>query len=141
MLSVLEWIWRLLIWGVLIGSVVGVILACFRSSYARQRLVRLVVVIFGVTLLTLSVLRLLLGDPASSIAGPGASAEQLDQIRAEWGLDKPIPVQYLNWLGKLFRGDLGLSSSFNVPVADLVSQRLPVSLVLMFYALFFSLIV
>lgn len=135
MLGVLEWIWRILIWGVIIGSLVGVVIAVFRSKYARQRLLQLVIVVFAVTVLTFSLLRLLPGDPAISIAGPGASPEQLDQIREEWGLDQPIPVQYVRWLGKLFTGDLGRSSSFNVPVTDLVSQRLPVSLMLMIYGM------
>lgn len=139
MLGVLEWIWRILIWGLLIGSLVGVVVAIFRSKYARQRLLQLVIVVFGVTVLTFSLLRLLPGRPEIAIAGLGASEEQLQEVRKEWGLDKPIPVQYVRWLQKLFTGDLGRSSSFNVPVTELVQQRLPVSLSLMIYAMFMSL--
>ncbi len=141
MLGALEWIWRILIWGLVIGSLIGVVVSIVRSSYARQRLLQLVIVVFAVTVLTFSLLRLLPGDPAIAIAGVGATAEQLDEIRVEWGLDKPIPVQYVTWLGKMFTGDLGRSSAFNVPVTDLVSQRLPVSLMLMFYAIFLSLLI
>ena len=139
MLGVLEWIWRILIWGPIIGSLIGVVIAVIRSKYARQRLLQLVIVVFAVTLLTFSLLRLLPGRPEIAIAGIGANEQQLQEVRKEWGLDKPIPVQYVKWLQKLFTGDLGRSSSFNVPVTDLVQQRLPVSLMLMVYAMFISL--
>ena len=107
----------------------------------RQRLIQLVIVVLAVTLLTFTFLRLLPGDPAISIAGIGANEQQLAEVRHRWGLDQPIPVQYVKWLGKMLRGDLGISSAYNVKVTTLVSQRLPVTLYLMFYAMLISLVV
>src|SRR6476646_1713263 len=110
-------------------------------KYVRQRLIQLVVVVMAVTLLTFTFLRLLPGDPAISIAGIGASEQQLAETRAKWGLDQPIPVQYVKWLGKVLTGNLGISSAYNVKVTTLISQRLPVTLYLMFYAMLLSLII
>jgi peptide/nickel transport system permease protein len=110
-------------------------------GYVRRRLVQLVIVVLAVTILTFTLLRLLPGDPAISIAGIGATPEKLAEVRKTWGLDDPIPVQYVNWLGKAVRGDLGISSAFNVKVTTLVADRLPVTLYLMLYAMVFSLAV
>ena len=110
-------------------------------AYVRHRLIQLVIVVFAVTLLTFTFLRLLPGDPAISIAGIGANEQQLAAVRHRWGLDEPIPVQYVKWLSKLLRGDLGISSAYNVKVTTLVSQRLPVTLYLMAYAMIISLAV
>jgi peptide/nickel transport system permease protein len=110
-------------------------------KYVRQRLIQLVVVVLAVTILTFTFLRLLPGDPAVSIAGIGATEQQLDATRAKWGLDQPIPVQYVKWLGKVVTGDLGFSSAYNVKVTTLISERLPVTLYLMFYAMLISLLV
>jgi peptide/nickel transport system permease protein len=101
----------------------------------------LVVVVMAVTILTFTFLRLLPGDPAISIAGIGASPAQLDETRAKWGLDQPVPVQYVKWLGKVVTGNLGVSSAYNVKVTTLISQRLPVTLYLMFYAMLLSLVI
>jgi peptide/nickel transport system permease protein len=109
--------------------------------YVGEKTVQLVIVIFAVTVLTFLSIRALPGDPAIFIAGPGANEEQLDEIRAEKGLDRPIPVQYVTWVGDLATGDLGLSYGFNVPVSDLLKQRLPVSLWTMFWAMFLALAV
>ena len=95
MLGVLEWIWRILIWGLIIGSLVGVVVAVFRSRYARQRLVQLVIVVFAVTVLTFSLLRLLPGRPEIAIAGPGAGAEgegeHGDREHHDHELHQPLP--------------------------------------------------
>ncbi len=110
-------------------------------AYVRQRLIQLVIVILAVTMLTFTFLRLLPGDPAISIAGIGATESQLAEVRHKWGLDQPLPVQYIKWLGKMFTGNLGISSAYNVKVTTLVSQRLPVTLYLMFYAMLISLVI
>ncbi|MFD6752483.1 ABC transporter permease [Micromonospora gifhornensis] len=65
-------------------------------------------------------------DPAQQYAGAAAfttSEENLAQIRANWGIDDPLPVQYLRWLGNLLRGDLGWSTSRHEPVADVLAAR------------------
>ncbi len=102
--------------------------------YVGQQLLRLVLVLLVVTFLASMALRFLPGDPAVLKAGPGASEEQVAAVREDLGLDDPIPVQYLKWLGDLLHGDFGVSFAYNVPIWQLVKDRLPVSLVVMVYA-------
>ncbi|HSU05220.1 MAG TPA: ABC transporter permease [Acetobacteraceae bacterium] len=85
------------------------------------------------TLLLVSVLVFLLqqlmpGDPARVIAGEEQDPQAIAQIRAELWLDRPLPVQYVHWLGKLLHGDLGYSWRNREPVAQLVKEKLPVTL-------------
>lgn len=70
------------------------------------------------------------GDPALSVAGQeGArNPELLAEIRAEYGLDQPLPVQYLAWAGHVFRGDFGESVRTGLPVSEMVLQRIPITL-------------
>jgi peptide/nickel transport system permease protein len=75
-----------------------------------------------------AVFHLLPGDPAAVIGGPGASTEQIDAIRERLGLDDSLPVQFVDWLGRIVRGDLGRSFFSNVPVRELFEQRVPVTL-------------
>ena len=75
------------------------------------------------------------GDPAIFKAGPGATDAQVEQVRHDLGLDKPIPVQYGIWLKKMATLDFGVSLGFNTPVSELVRNRLPVTLVVLFYSL------
>jgi peptide/nickel transport system permease protein len=67
-------------------------------------------------------------DPAAGIAGDAASPETIARIRADLGLDQPIALQYLHWMGQVLRGDLGTSWFNGVPAAELIFQRLPISL-------------
>lgn len=102
-------------------------------KYAGRKLTRLVLVVVAVTIITFLALRAL-GDAAVLTAGPGATPEQLAQTSKRLGLDRPLPVQYVVWMGDLVTGDLGVSFAFNTPMETLIRERLPVSLVLMFYA-------
>ena len=85
------------------------------------------------TLLILSIIifglqQLLPGDPAFVLAGEDKSPETIAAIRARYRLDQPIALQYLTWLGNLLRGDLGQSMRLNMSAADLLLQKLPVTL-------------
>ena len=71
-----------------------------------------------VALIVFLLLRLSPGDPAAVIAGDYATAEQIEKIRSQLGLDQPIFVQFVIWLGDLVRGDLGVSIFSNLPVTD-----------------------
>ena len=107
--------------------------------YVRQKFVQLVVVLLAVTILTFIALWALPGDPVTLKLGPGATPDQIAKVKKQDGFDKPLPLQYVIWLKKTATLDLGVSVAFNTPVKDLIQQRLPVSLVLMGYAMFFSL--
>jgi peptide/nickel transport system permease protein len=80
--------------------------------------------------LVFALLRLAPGDPAAIMAGDAASAEQIAQIRAGLGLDRPLVVQFGIWLGKVLSGDLGESFYFRIKVASLIGQRLEPTLAL-----------
>ena len=93
-----------------------------------------------VTLILLSMvvfsLQLLLpGDPAAVLAGEDRSPETIASIRERFGLDQPLPVQYVRWLGNAVQGDLGTSMRFNQPVVALVLSKLPVTFQLAVMAL------
>jgi len=109
--------------------------------YIRQKVVQLAAVLLLVTFLTFLLLNLLPGGPETAALGIGADEQAQAEFRAEQNLDDPLIVRYVDWLGGLFSGDLGDSLIANVPVTDLLGQRLPVTLQLMFYATFLALII
>ena len=88
----------------------------------------LVPVLFGVTLVSFSLLHLVPGDPAELLAGLEATREDVDRIRTEYGLDQPLVVQYLRFVGDAVRGDLGISIQSRHPVLTLLLQRLAFTL-------------
>lgn len=93
-----------------------------------KRLGLLIFVIFGVTLVTFFMSRVIPGDPASLIAGQRASEETLQSIRQQLGLDKPVWLQYVNYMGDLLQGDLGTSIRTQRPVMDDLLQFFPATL-------------
>ena len=107
-----------------------------------RQAVHLLVVLFCVTLFVALLTSMLPGDPVNAIAGFGTDAQK-EQIRDRLGLDDPIPVQYVRWVGDFVRGDLGdyWSVTGSRPVMDRVREALPVSLQLMLYAQVLALVV
>ncbi len=93
-------------------------------AYLARRLLLLVPVLFGVSLVVFGVMSLVPGDPALAILGPYATPERLAELRAELGLNRSWPVRYGVWLGGVLEGDLGRSVSLERPVLDLVLERL-----------------
>lgn len=87
-----------------------------------RRLVQLVGVLLGISLITFLLVQLMPGDPARLLAGDRASPETLMAIRARYGLDLPLWRQFLTYLGNLAQGDIGLSIRYQRPVAELVMQ-------------------
>lgn len=78
-------------------------------AYTIRRLLMLIPVLIGMSIITFSIIHALPGDPARAVLGERASAEQIAEVRESMGLDKPIYVQYFNYIGKLLQGDLGRS--------------------------------
>lgn len=72
-----------------------------------------------------SLLRLIPGDPAVVLAGQDAPLESVEALRSQMGLDRPLPVQYVIWVGEVLQGNLGTSYVADRPVSELISQRLP----------------
>lgn len=113
------------------------------KRYVLQRFGQLLIVMFAVSLIAFALIRNIPGVKLEVvIAGQGVQTEeQLQEIREEWDLDKPMPVQYGIWVSKIVTGDLGRSSAFGVSVSDLIKDRLPNSIRLMVYAQLISLLV
>lgn len=111
------------------------------SAYLARRLVQAAFILLGVTLITFVLLYALPADPARMIAGRSATAETVDRIRAELGLDQPLLVQYGRFLGRLGRGDLGRSYAQKVQVTELLSSRITATVWLMLGGIFFELLI
>ena len=97
-------------------------------AYIIRRLLQLIVVLFGVTLITFGMLKLVPGDPAVALAGKGASPEKIASVRQERGLDRPFYVQYVKYVQRLVQGDLGESLYTARPVRDMIREAAPVTI-------------
>ncbi len=111
--------------------------------YFVKRLALLVPIVFGVSVVVFLVMRMLPGDVASAMLGSNASAspELLAQMRAQLGLDRPLHVQYVDWVWKAVRGDLGASMLSSSPVAPEILRRLPVTVELALFSILTAVIV
>ena len=96
--------------------------------YVLRRIAAFVATLFFVSLLVFVVIRVLPGDPALVIMGTEGSPEVAARLRTSMGLDRPIPLQYVEWLGRALTGNLGVSIQYDEPVGRLIVSRLPVTL-------------
>lgn len=108
--------------------------------YILKRLGLALLVALAVSMITFLLLRLS-GDPAIAIAGEGATQADIALIRQNYGFDRPLPVQYAEWLGRTVRGDLGESIYFKTAAAPLILSKLQTTLVLGLLSLIFALVV
>jgi peptide/nickel transport system permease protein len=92
--------------------------------FLMQRLLALIPVLFTVAIIVFLILRLTPGDPAAVIAGNNATNEDIDRIREQLGLTKPLFTQFTIWLSGVLQGDLGYSFYLNKPVIELIAQRI-----------------
>ena len=88
-------------------------------AYSLKRLGLALLVALAVSMIAFLLLRLS-GDPAAAIAGEGATQASIELIRQTYGFDRPLPVQYLAWLGQVVQGDLGESIYFKTPAGPLI---------------------
>lgn len=100
------------------------------TAYVARRLLALIPVLFGLSLIVFLIMALIPGDPARAILGAYATPENLERLNRQLGLDRSMPEQYFIWLGNLLQGDLGRSYSLNRPVADEVMERFSATLIL-----------
>lgn len=94
-------------------------------SYLLKRLIWLPIVLWAVCSLTFLALRIVPGNPIQTIQNQVMDKSQLAQVAAVWGLDRPIGEQYLNFMSRLARGDLGLAMSSGVPIRRMIFERMP----------------
>ncbi len=109
--------------------------------FALNRALTAVPTLLIVTLMVFGIQRSLPGDPATILAGEQQDPEVIAFLRERYRLDDPIPIQYLAWLGRLVRGDMGVSLRTNQPVGELILEKLPVTVELAFLSLLVALLI
>jgi ABC-type dipeptide/oligopeptide/nickel transport system permease component len=98
-------------------------------QYTARRVGALVFLAIGISIIAFGILRLIPGDPAQAILGTsGTSKAELARLDAQLGLDRPLVVQYLSWVGDALKGDFGYSYSQKQPVSSLLAQNIPPTL-------------
>jgi peptide/nickel transport system permease protein len=102
--------------------------------FVRKRVTQLILVLLAVTFLSFLMINLLPGDPARAVCGISCDQKAYEQTRQDLGLNQNIVVRYGNWLKDLARGDMGKSATNQQPVAQALSQRLPVTIELLIYS-------
>jgi ABC-type dipeptide/oligopeptide/nickel transport systems, permease components len=110
------------------------------GHYIVKRLLQGVLLIIASSIVIFSLLYMMPGDPLEALVGDKVSEQRKEEYRVEYGLDKPAYIQYLNWVGKLMKGDMGLSLKSKMPVSKMLSQRIPVTLRLCGIALLIQLL-
>lgn len=110
------------------------------TRYVLRRLVLLIPVLFGVTLVTFLLIHITPGDPVRVILGDEYDEDRAAVLREQLGLDAPLPLQYVSWLGRVVRGDLGRSTFTGEPVLSLVGDSLVLTLQLAGLSMIVSLV-
>lgn len=110
-------------------------------KFLGRRLLQLIPTLFLVSLIIFGLQQLLPGDPALAMAGEERDPAVLAQIRAQYRLDRPLPEQYLYWIGGVLTGNLGESMRLKEPVVRLIAQKFPVTLQLALMAIVISLVI
>lgn len=96
--------------------------------YIIRRIILLIITVALVSVITFAVFQILPGDPVRTMLGTEADETQIENLRNELGLNRPLYEQYFDWIQGLFTGDLGNSIRFSMPVSELLMERLPVTL-------------
>jgi peptide/nickel transport system permease protein len=109
-------------------------------QYTIRRLFLAIPVLFSILVVVFALARMIPGDPCKSILGEKASAETCERFAQDYGLDKPIPVQFGIYLGDVMRGDLGQSIRFGRPITQILAERLPMTVELGISAMILALL-
>lgn len=100
------------------------------TAYVVRRLLQSIPLLFGILTLVFVLMHAAPGDPTAMYMHPGVSPEVLEQMRENWGLDQPLPIQYVRWMKSFLSGDFGVSLAQNRPVASILAERIPNTLIL-----------
>jgi ABC-type dipeptide/oligopeptide/nickel transport system permease component len=104
------------------------------SRFLLRRVLQAVPVVLGVTIAVFLIIHVVPGDPAQTALGPRASPADVHALREKWGLNASLPTQFVDFMGRLGRGDLGTSLTYDAPTTSLIVQRLPVTIWLLAYS-------
>jgi peptide/nickel transport system permease protein len=108
--------------------------------FILRRLIQTIPVVIGVTFVVFFIMQLVPGDPAVLLAGEGASKETVNAIREQLGLNRPLFVQYFDYLLNVFQGDFGTSLKNSQPVLDEIMVRLPITMELAFFSILITIV-
>jgi peptide/nickel transport system permease protein len=111
------------------------------ASYLIKRFLAAIPVLFIVSLIAFLFIHMIPGDPALAMLGRDTDPEQLQSLRRAMGLDRPLPLQYLHWLGRAVQGDLGTSIISGRPVMQAISERFPHTIILALTAMLLSILI
>ena len=106
-----------------------------RARYIRNRLILMVFVLFGVTVVVFGMVHFLPGDPAAILLGDRGTLQNVAELREQLGLNRPLPEQYWLFISGMVRGQLGTSLMFKQPVSEMVLSRVPITVGLAVYAM------
>jgi ABC-type dipeptide/oligopeptide/nickel transport system permease component len=112
-----------------------------RYKFILIRPFQMIPVLFGVSIISFFLIKSIPGDPVRIMLGSRASAEVIEAVRAQYGLDEPFFIQYFYFLYNFIQGDLGKSIIFKIPVIELVFQRIEPTIFLLIYSLMLSIII
>ena len=110
-------------------------------KYILKRILIAIPVLIGISIIAFFIIRLVPGDTITAMLGVNYNEAQAAELRIKYGLDKPLPIQYIKWIGNIFRGDMGQSFFTNEPVVSTIIERLPVTLELMALSLFYCIFI
>ena len=105
------------------------------TKYIIQRVLALIPVLFGISILVFSLMRLIPGDPVLVMLGDRARVEDVEKVREQLGLNRPLYIQYLEYMRRLLRGDMGRSMASHVEVSRELLQRLPATMEMVVFAM------
>ena len=112
-----------------------------RLAYVARRLLHMVPVVLGVTILAFFLIHLIPGDPARTLLGIRATDQAVAALHERWGLDKPLPEQYGLFMKRLAQGDLGDSLFYRRPARELIVERMPATLWLLGFGTILSILI
>ena len=95
-----------------------------------KKIISLIITLFIVSLLAFLAFQIIPGDPTTKLLGTSATPEKVAQLRSELGLDRPVMIRYLDWLVSFVKGEFGISYTYNRAVGTLLSDKLPVTVLL-----------
>lgn len=111
------------------------------TTFVVHRLWNGLIVLFGVSIASFLIIHLAPGDPVTLMTADGASQEEIDRLRSQFGLDRPMLAQYLSYASRVVVGDLGRSITSRQPVAEMIAERFPVTLAVALGGLVFGLVI
>lgn len=109
-------------------------------KYTAKKILTLIITLFIVSLLAFLAFQVIPGDPTTKLLGTEATPEAAAALRAELGLDAPIPLRYWKWLTAFLTGDMGTSYSYHMPVREMLADKLPITALLTVLSFLFTIV-